>query len=198
MARTLEIDRGEGRAWIEESLGGGKSLTGGFEVSAAVLAAEPFDRGCFSAFVPEGMAREQIKFPHFPDVHGSEAALATYLDGLASKGASCLVIEDELALRADPGLDKWSVPSAFIGDRVVHWLDLEPGCGATAFDAINESSGGYPLNSFVVTKSAADLRLLNGRPAADDLAGQVASSLMAIVVSAFDATSFAMWTADCE
>lgn len=185
----VEVAKDEGRRWLE------KSLTAGFDVSAAVLAAAPFDHGRFHTFVPSDVPADQIKFPDAPDVPGSvaDAGLARYLDDLTSQGASCVVVEDDVVERKDPALDRWTIPSAFVGDRIVHWFDLEPGSGTATVEAIGESAFGYPLNAFVITRSAADLGLVNGQPVAESFASQVAGSLLAVAVSAFDATSFAIW-----
>lgn len=186
-ARAIDLAKNEGRNWFEESLGGG------FGVSAAVLASISFDIGRFFAFVSSDMDPEQIKFPGYPDVRGGGPALALYLDDLTSGKDLCLLIEDEAAERGDPNIEEWSVPSAFIGDRVVHWFDLKPGSGAAAMSAINESSSGYPLNAFVVTRTSTELGLVNRGSLANDIVDTIASSILAIVVAAFDATSFAVW-----
>jgi hypothetical protein len=86
-----------------------------------------------------------------------------------------------------------TVPSAFIGDGVVHWCELKPGIGTAGTEAIRESAFGYPLNAFVTTRSVSDLRLVDGQAVATGFADQVAASLLAIVVSAFDAESFLLW-----
>lgn len=187
ISRLVSIDSKEGSSWFS------KSLNGGIEISDEVLASTSFDRGYFYTFVSRDVALDQVQFPNYPDVSGSNAGLAKYLDELTRYGASCLVIEDEVALRKDPGLSEWAVPSAFFGDRVVHWWDLKPDSGEDAVGAIHASAFGYPLNAFVVTRYAADLGLVDGHPAPDGLPKDVASSLQAIIVSAFDATSFAIW-----
>lgn len=91
-----------------------------------------------------------------------------------------------------------TVPSEFVGNDVVHWSDLEPTLGAVATRAIRENAFGYPLNAFVVMQSSAQLGLVDGQPAPADFAKNVADSLLAVVVSAFDAESFMTWTAAPE
>jgi hypothetical protein len=61
---------------------------------------------------------------------------------------------------------------------------------------IDQGASGYPLNGFVVTRSAADLALVDGQDAPEHLAQDVVSALIAVVVAAFDAESFLLWVQD--
>jgi len=63
-------------------------------------------------------------------------------------------------------------------------------------EAIEEGAFGYPLNAFVVRRNTDDFGLVDGRSVPEDFPNQIASFLMAVIVSAFDATSFAVWTGD--
>jgi hypothetical protein len=107
----------------------------------------------------------------------------------------CVVIEDDVQRREDPRVRS---PAAFLGDRVVHWCDVYPGGGQSAAGAIEQGAFGYPLNAFVVSRSSKELGLIDGEEAPRDLPPQVKSSLMAVIVSAFDATSFTIWTLDAQ
>lgn len=186
--KRMRIPQEVGQEWVRQS------LADGFDVSAAVLETAPFHRGYFYTFVSPEMAPKDIKFPHVPDVpgHVARAGLARFLDGLMSHGASCVVIEDDLLARKHPRPDRWT-PAAFVGNRVVHWADLVPGSGAAGVRAIKNSASGYPLNAFVTTLSAVELGLVNCRDIPEGFATQVAETLLAVITSAFDATSFAVW-----
>lgn len=187
--RTVEIDKEKGRHWLEQSLAAGQT------VSAAVLASEPFDSGSFRTFIPAYNRTGQIEFPE-TGVFSTNASpgLARFLDDLTSECAACVVVEDDLLERTDfPSPARRTVPSAFLGRSVLHWCDLEPKSGRAAAGVIQESSSGYPLNAFVVTKSAAHLGLINGREVLDDFSDRIVVSLLAVVVSAFDGQSFAVW-----
>lgn len=63
-------------------------------------------------------------------------------------------------------------------------------------ETIDRGASGYPLNAFVITKSSSDLGLVDGGDAPERLSQEVAASLLAIVVAAFDAESFLIWTTD--
>lgn len=186
-ARKIELGREEGLSWFEHQ------LAQGFELSTAVLADRPFDHGFFETFVPAELTAGDVKFPNSPDVPYSDLALAQYLEELARQDARCVVIEDDVQRRTDPKIQE---PAAFLGDRVLHWFDLSVESGQEATEAVESGAFGYPLNAFVVTKSAIDLGLVNGGQVPNQLPGQIVRTLLAIVVSAFDATSFATWTTE--
>ena len=187
--KELEISAEVGKAWMEES------LRGGLAVSAAALKATPLAYGSFATYVRSDISDDQIKFPEAPDVPwpAARAGLAKSLEDLRDRNALCVVIEDDLAMRTDSELKQLDTPSAFLGNRVVHWSDLKEDCAPAAADVVKESAMGYPLNAFVMTKTSAQLGLANGRPVPDGFLEEVASSLAAIVVAAFDATSFLVW-----
>lgn len=189
--KIVEVDKEKGRHWLESSLAGGQA------VAAAVLASEPFDGGRFQTFVPAGVPAGKIEFPEtgiFP-VSAGRPGLARFLDELTSDGAACVVVEDDLLERTDlPSPARRTVPAAFLGKAVLHWCDLEPKAGRAAAGVVQESSSGYPLNAFVVTKSAAGLGMINGNEVPSDLPDRIAKSLLAVIASAFDGQSFAVWS----
>ncbi len=187
--RTMELSSAEGRAWLESS------LAGGFDVSAAVLTTSAFDRGRFLTFVSEGVSTNKVSFPDAPDVPSAvaERGLAEFFQDLIGAGGSSVVIEDDLAGPTDPGFDKWNVPSAIIGNRIVHWLDLRPGSTMTTVNEITTYCVSHRLNAFVSTRSSVDLGLVDRQPADENLARAVVGSLLAVIVFAFDETSFAVW-----
>jgi hypothetical protein len=127
-------------------------------------------------------------------IRASSEALARVLDELVDNGASCVVIENAFALRSDPGLARYTQPAAFTGDNVLHWTELARGTAAAAVDTIWASSSGYPRNAFVVAKSCAELRLADRAQVDENLPDVIVESLLAVVVSAYDAESFLVWT----
>ncbi len=52
---------------------------------------------------------------------------------------------------------------------------------------------GYPLNAFITIKSAAELELVDRQQVPNNFLGEVAKSLMAVIVAAFDAETFMVW-----
>jgi hypothetical protein len=118
--------------------------------------------------------------------------LGQMLDELAGRGGCCVVIEDDGMRRHYPALSLPGVPpSAFIGDRVVHWADLQP--ADEAIRTIYAGASGYPLNAFVVAKSCDDLRLAEGDALDETFADELARSLAGVLVAAYDAESFLIW-----
>jgi hypothetical protein len=105
-----------------------------------------------------------------------------------------VVVEDDLAGPGDPGILRWPVPSAFLGSRLIHWFDLEQKSSADIVDGINRYCASHILNCFVSTASVSSLGLIHGQAVPNDLAPKVAASLLAVIVFAFDETSFAVWT----
>lgn len=192
-ASAVVLPKYEARSWLE------RSLASGHEVSAAVLETAPFESGSFVGIVPSGVNPSQIANFAEGGVVTSDvanAALAGVLDGLTQEGASCVIVEDDVGRRTDPSLATRSVPSAFIGDRVVSWAVLDQtGSGTVATETIGMVSSGYPRNAFVITKSAVDLGLSQDQSLPADFAANVAASTLAVIVSAFDDESFLIWSA---
>jgi hypothetical protein len=188
--RTLEVPKSQGRSWLEQSLAAGQII------SAAILAAAPLGEGRFFTFIPASAEPGQIEFPEKGIFATSVACpgLAEFLDKLTKTGAACVLVEDDVLERGDRQLERMVVPSAFIGDGVVHWCDVKSGSRMSAAEAVRESAFGYPLNAFVVSKSFSELGLVSGQQAPKDLALRVTESLLAVIVSAFDGQSFAVWS----
>lgn len=192
-ATAIEVPADEARSWLKES------LAGGHEISAATLATARLDDGVFLVLAPDGSNPGRL--PGFAEggVVSSDlanAALAGVLEDLMPRGAACVVVEDDVGRRGDPALSKRRAPSAFIGDRVICWSDLDrPGSGAAAVQTIAEAASGYPRNAFALTQTAADLGLSEGQSLPVDFAAKAAGFLAALVVSAFDDESFLVWHA---
>jgi len=178
----------EARSWLEDSLGQG------FDLSVAVLAAGVLEQGRCVAIVPDDFNRVPFNFSHGGVVgqQSSRERLAKVLQRLGTSGARAVLVEDSTAGRTDPHFSHRGEPSAFIGERVIHWSDLSAG-GPQAMEVVAWGTGGYPTNAFVLTQSSQDLGLVDRQDAPKDLAEEVAASLLAIVVAAFDAESYLLW-----
>ena len=188
--RTMPVASDAGLRCLESS------LTAGFDVSKAVLSAGSLPHGRFLTFVPAEMPDDAIAFPDTPDIPGSVAdkGLANLLDELGRQGAMSIVVEDDLASPNDPGVQRWSVPSAFLGNRLIHWFDLEQESSADTVDQMGRYCISHVLNAFVCAASVTSLGLIDRQAVPNDLAVKVTASLLAVIVFAFDETSFAVWT----
>jgi hypothetical protein len=173
-----------------------QSLAQGFDISNAVLIGTPFERGRFQTFVPKDFHADKLDF----EVGGvttttlSKGGLSICLESLIGAGGGCVVIEDEGWRPTDPVIVEGAQLSAFIGDRVIHWSDLKSGASNVAVEAISKGASGYPLNAFVSSKSAAGLGLVDREQVPEGLASAVAESLLAVIVAAFDAETFMVWS----
>jgi hypothetical protein len=192
-AIVVEPPRAAAVEWVRESLGDGDAA-----VSAAVLAACRLETGRVRAIVASDTPEEHLSQFHRGGVFHAASGpdddllLAQLLDRLAGRGGSCVVIEDDLRRRHDPAVSLPGVPpSAFIGERVVHWTDIQPADKAIA--TIYAGASGYPRNAFVVAKSCAELGLADRQELDDTFADSVAKSLLAVLVAAYDAESFLLW-----
>lgn len=123
----------------------------------------------------------------------ADRGLAAALDGLAGEGPACVVVEDDMGMRLDPAIQSSPFPVAFMGDRVISWAELERGRGADAVKAITQGASGYPRNAFVVSRSVAELELVDRQSLSKDFAGKVAGALLAVIVGAFDDESYVIW-----
>lgn len=189
--QQVVIDPVAGHEWLE------KSLAQGFDISTAVLASASFNEGRFRSFLDSDKSpRANFAEGGVAETDKSREALARYLDCLSSGRASCLILEDDLRRRTDPLVGSRPGSSiSFIGDRLVHWCDRGQAPDSDCVDVITRGASGYPLNAFLSTMSADDLRLVDGQDAPAGFANQVAGSLLAVVVSVFDDETFLVWDA---
>jgi hypothetical protein len=187
---VIEVNNDQARSWAE------RWLKAGHAVSNAVLGITRFETGRFHTCISGDMAAEPL--PNFEEggvtsTGEADAWLAQTLDGLVRKGAACAIVEHDLARRTDPFLarseDRW----AFIDDRVLAWSDLEPDSGREAVEEIRGVGSGYPSNMFVSTHSAQDLGLVDRQQVPEEFPLQVANSLLAVIMSIFDAESYLVW-----
>jgi hypothetical protein len=188
--KAITVEDEDGCQWVK------RSLVEGSDVSTSVLGDISLDRGSFHTFVSSNWVGRELKFAEGGCIssHSADAFLGSALEDLIRDGASCVVIEDDRWKPSDPAIVERTGRVAFIGDHVVHWHDLQPGFGIEAAEAVRKGALGYPLNAFVSTMSAGDLGLVDGEDAPKSFPGAVTESLLAVVVSAFDAESYLVWT----
>ncbi len=185
-----EVDQTVALDWLRYSLGQGEVI------SPAALKVIEEQRSHAYTLAPDTVDPARLARPREGGVvttGGAQAALATVLEGLAERGAACVVVEDCLSLRRDPkpSLDGLLL-TAFVGERVIHWAGLEGGTDA-AILTLHRGSGKYPLNAFVTSASAEELGLVDGADLDSSIAGRVVGSLAAVIVAAYDAETFIIW-----
>ncbi|HST68754.1 MAG TPA: hypothetical protein VLI94_03740 [Solirubrobacterales bacterium] len=189
--RTVEVERNEARDWMV------RSLRQGFDLSSAVLAEQPFDKGHFLALIPTGLKTRPLNFAAggVTQQGASAEALGDFLAKVAGRGAASVVVEHDMARASDPVLVKETEPLALIGERVLHWCDLRDGARAGA-KTIIRGAHGHPLNAFLTKSTSAELGLADRQQIPEDLPRLLVESLVAVVVSAFDGESFLIWIAN--
>jgi hypothetical protein len=170
-----------GVGWLRESLSQGALL------SSAALAGLPLDDGEAAALVPEDFHGSPV-FTESAGVRaaGADAGLARWL--AASGRAGTLVIEDELARPGDPVLSRLTAPYLTEEGRVYWFVGIEPSAAERGVTRLHESSSGYPTNAFVLSVPVDHVTAIG------PLAERLPTILRAIVVAAFDAESFVIWT----
>lgn len=189
-----EVDQETAFDWLRYSLGLG-------EVQVISLPAREViedRRGHVYTLAPESVDPARLAKPREGAVITSGAgspreALARVLTTLAERGAACVLVEDEASRKRDPkpSLDGL-LKTAFVGEQVIHWADLE-GSAEDAVVAIHRGSHGYPTNAFVTSASAEDLGLVDGADLDSRVGKAVVASLMAVVVAAYDAETYIIW-----
>lgn len=187
---AIEIDLEPALAWLSYSLGQGDII------SPKVLELIRKHDGRAYVFAPEGTGRAQLYDLEYGEINTSESialeALSLRLNTLVERDAACVVLEDELSLRSDPTPDMGGLPTAFVGERVLHWAELNKGT-QEALRVLYLGSHGRPLNAFVTTASAHELGLSNNATLTHDIADLVAGSMIAVIVAAYDTESFLIW-----
>jgi len=185
-----EIDKTIALDWLRYSLGQGEVI------SPAALKFIAEHEGHAYTLAPEMVDPALLASPRSGGVTGTWAAregLAKVLEGLAERGAACVVVEDELRLKRHPkpSLDGLLL-TGFVSEKVVHWTNLSGGTD-DAVVAVHRGAGGYPTNAFVTSASAEELGLVDGADLDSSIAGRVVGSLMAVVVAAYDAETYIIW-----
>jgi hypothetical protein len=188
--RRTDIDLTVALGWFRYSLGQGDVI------SPQALKIVEKRQGHSYTLAPDTVDPARLAKPHESGLIGTRSAqkgLAVVLDTLAERGAACVVVEDELHLKRDPKADlDGLLPTAFVGERVLHWSNLTGGTEA-AIIVLHRGSHHYPLNAFVTSASEDELGLVNSADLDCDIAGAVVRSLVAVIVAAYDAESFMIW-----
>jgi hypothetical protein len=188
----IEIDQTVALEWLHHSLGQGEVEV----ISSQALQVIEERRGRAYTLAPVTVDPARLATPRWGGVAGTggaQAALAKVLEGLAERGAACLLVEDEANWKRypKPSLDGLLL-TAFVGEQVLHWADLADGTEA-AILTVHRGSGGYPTNVFVTSASAEELRLVDGADLDLDIAGSIVGSLMAVIVAAYDDETYIIW-----
>jgi hypothetical protein len=190
--KTVEIERALGVGWLKNS------LTQGFDLSKAALEVVKAGEGTCKSFISDEIDsyRTNLAEGGMARTGESMAALAQELNGLALRHARCVIVEDDLWRRTDETLEKFNAqsPISFVDNRVIHWCDVKQENGADCVDVVNKGASGYPLNAFVISKFAGELGLVDREDVPEGLPSEVAESLLAVIVAAFDAETFMVWS----
>jgi hypothetical protein len=189
---STEIDQTVALDWLRYSLGQGEVEV----ISPAALRFLEERQGHAYTLAPETVDPARLTTPREGGVTGTRTAqegLAVVLEGLAERGAACVVVEDELTLRRHPkpNLDGL-LKTAFVGEQVIHWAGLKGGAEDGRL-AVDRGSGDYPTNAFVTSASAEELGLVDGADLDSSIAGRVVGSLVAVIVAAYDAETYIIW-----
>ena len=187
-----EIDQTVALEWLRHSLGQGEVEV----ISPAVLKFFEEREGHAYTLAPETVDPVRLATPRWGGVAGTggaQAALAKVLEGLAERGAACVVVEDDMRRKRDPkpsadGL----LLTAFVGEQVLHWAELKDGTESST-TVLHRGSLGYPTNAFVTSALAQELGLLDGADLDHDVGGLVVGSLMAVIVAAYDDETYIIW-----
>jgi hypothetical protein len=187
-----EIDETIALDWLRHSLGQGDVEV----VSPAALKFIEEHDGHAYALAPETVDPALLATPDSGGVTGTRAAregLAKVLEGLAGRGAACVVVEDELSLKRHPkpSLDGLLL-TGFVGEKVIHWANLAGGTDDVIV-TVHRGSGDYPTNAFVTSAPAEELGLVEGADLDSDIGKAVVASLVAVIVAAYDAETYIIW-----
>ena len=115
----IQIDKMIALDWLRYSLGQGEVI------SSAALMFIVEHEGHGYTLAPKTVDRALLETPGSGGVTGTRAAreaLAKVLEGLAERGAACVVVEDEMSEKGDAN-PSWGgrLLTGFIGEKVIHW-----------------------------------------------------------------------------
>ena len=171
--------------------------TAGLRLTPGRWRPHPFGRGTFSVIAPPSTkianASDLNQMYQIPVCGIVDDFLCAALESAAVNGGHCLIVEDNIRSLSNPATPYGS--TSFIEGSIIHWLDLSDRSGEMAVNVIFASSTGYPLNAFVSTESSGALGLVDGTEAPSQLGAEIAQSLLAFVVTAFDEESYVIWEA---
>jgi hypothetical protein len=187
----IQIDKTISLDWLRYSLGQGEVI------SPAALKFIEEHEGRAYTLAPETIDPARLANPHSgalpPGTGSRREALGRVVETLIERGAACLMVEDEMSEKGDAN-PNWGgrLLTGFVGEKVIHWANLAGGAD-DAVVAVNRGSGDYPTNAFVTSASADELRLVDGADLDSSIAGRVVGSLLAVIVTAYDAETFMIW-----
>jgi hypothetical protein len=180
----------EGLAWIRDSLGRGRGL------SRTLLSVRSIENGtCFALVHPESQLAD-FDQGGTGISHAAKRELGRFLaEATEYRGQNTLVVEDELALDTDPNADPHAELVADGQGGIFYWMAVTPSTVAAGPDFIDMSSSGFPTNAFLLGGSIDDLGVQAGRVrCVERLARTLQASLIAVIVAAFDAESWVIWS----
>jgi hypothetical protein len=172
------------------------SLKQGGVISSRTLKVVQEREGHAYALLPDTVDAARLANPKRGGVIGTcpvQGTLTRVLNDLAERGAACVVMEDEMRRKTDPNPTADGLPTAFVGERVLHWGTLgdDP---KPLIQLFHRGSHGYPLNAFVTSAKDEELGLVDGADLDDvGVAILVSRSLAALIVAAYDAETFLIW-----
>jgi len=192
-----EIDKTIALDWLRYSLGQGEVIS-----PAALKFIEEHDGHAY-ALAPENVDPVRLANPHdgavmTPGTGSPREALARVLTALAERGGVCVVVEDELSETKDAN-PNWGgrLLTGFVGENVIHWANLAGGTD-DAIVTVHFGSGDYPTNAFVTSAPAEELGLVDGADLDSGIGETVVTSLIAVIVTAYDAETYIIWEPKIE
>ena len=186
----LPFDTEIAREWVRNSLSRGTSLA----AAALPLLELP---GRATVLVPRasemqnGLATD-LSLGQSISTDEADKLAGEFLGDAERKGARTLIVED-IASKDDPNLGDHV---AFMGKRVLSWAELSHSLHAAWI--LRVRANGYPLNAFVSDSTVAQLGVRDGQEVRADFIEGVVTSLRCIVVAAFDAETFLIWSRDAS
>lgn len=176
------LDPAAARPWVQQSLSDGAQLSHAVAahierfVVATLLAPAGYSDGHL-----DDMGRG------IPGPETDAVALA-YLRTRVP-GSGCLLVEDDLARPGDPGLAEHQGAYGVVEGRILRWADLDGADEQLAW-TLRAGSSRFPLNAFLIPVSASQAGLIRGAEVADGLVARIASQVVAVIVSVFDAEAY--------
>ncbi|MEP6650818.1 MAG: hypothetical protein ABJA74_13065 [Lapillicoccus sp.] len=178
----VPVDPTMARRWVERSLQQGAVL-------ASVIVRE-LDRFSVAALLAPAEYQGETLDDSGRGVRAQDAdAMAVdYLRRLRPD-AGCLLVEDDMALPGDQSLDDGNSDFSVVGGSVLRWVDLDASSDRLSW-TLRAGSSRFPLNAFVVPEASSDVGLLPGEAVSADVVTAIARSVIAIIVSVFDAEAY--------
>lgn len=186
--KLIDLEAELGERWVRSSLIQGfciSDLTSGVDLRT----------GRFRVIAPEsaiGVA-PPLTSGGVTSLASANDTLAAELDRTRKSGSKAIIIENDTARKGDQSLNHYDPSYAYVGENVLHWVDLRRATGVEAVRNIRAASTGYPLNSIVLTESPDRLGLQQGKPVRERTLELPPQCIRMIIVDAFDAESFVIW-----